>query len=126
MRNMQVPVHAAKKVGLYTAGGVVYTVSPVHTDDYYARKTRELVSLGVDAVYIKDPSGLLTPERAHTLVPVAQGRMRKVAAASAFALPHRTGALYRVPGRRARRGRRPHRNLGAGQWCLASRHRMVR
>lgn len=69
MRNMQVPVRAAKKVGLYTAGGVVYTVSPVHTDEYYARKTRELVGLGVDAVYIKDPSGLLTPERAQTLVP---------------------------------------------------------
>jgi oxaloacetate decarboxylase alpha subunit len=69
MRNMQVPVRAARKVGLYTAGGVVYTVSPVHTDDYYARKTRELVALGVDAVFIKDPSGLLTPERAATLVP---------------------------------------------------------
>jgi oxaloacetate decarboxylase alpha subunit len=69
MRNMQVSVRAAKKVGLYTAGGVVYTLSPVHTDDYYARKTRELVKLGVDAVYLKDPSGLLTPERAKTLVP---------------------------------------------------------
>jgi oxaloacetate decarboxylase alpha subunit len=69
MRNMEVPVRAAKKVGLYTAGGVVYTVSPIHTDDYYARKTRELVALGVDAVYIKDPSGLLTPERGATLVP---------------------------------------------------------
>ena len=69
MRNMQVPVQAAKRVGLYTAGGVVYTLSPVHTDDYYARKTRELVGLGVDAVYLKDPSGLLTPERAKTLVP---------------------------------------------------------
>jgi oxaloacetate decarboxylase (Na+ extruding) subunit alpha len=69
MRNLQVPVRAAKKVGLYTAGGIVYTVSPVHTDDYYVRKTRELVSLGVDAVYIKDPSGLLTPERVYTLVP---------------------------------------------------------
>lgn len=69
MRNMQIPVRAAKRVGLYTAGGVVYTLSPVHTDDYYARKTRELVGLGVDAVYLKDPSGLLTPERAKTLVP---------------------------------------------------------
>jgi len=69
MRNMEVPVRAAKRVGLYTAGGIVYTVSPVHTDDYYVRKTRELVSLGVDAVYIKDPSGLLTPERVYTLVP---------------------------------------------------------
>jgi oxaloacetate decarboxylase alpha subunit len=72
MRNMEVPVCAAKKVGLYTAGGVVYTVSPVHTDDYYARKTRELVALGVDAVFIKDPSGLLTPERAVTLVPAVK------------------------------------------------------
>ena len=69
MRNMEVPVRAAKKAGLYTAGGVVYTVSPVHTDAYYARKTRELVALGVDAIYLKDPSGLLTPERAETLVP---------------------------------------------------------
>ena len=69
MRNMEVPVRAAKKVGLYTAGGVVYTISPVHTDEYYVRKTHELVKLGVDAVYIKDPSGLLTPERAKTLIP---------------------------------------------------------
>ena len=59
MRNMRVPVRAAKDVGLYVAGGVVYTVSPVHTDDYYAKKIRELAALGVDAVYLKDPSGLL-------------------------------------------------------------------
>jgi oxaloacetate decarboxylase alpha subunit len=73
MRNMRAPVRAARKVGLYTAGGVVYTISPVHTDDYYARKTRELVTLGVDAVYLKDASGLLTPERAKTLVPAIKG-----------------------------------------------------
>ncbi|RTL55178.1 MAG: pyruvate carboxylase subunit B [Bradyrhizobiaceae bacterium] len=69
MRNMEVPVRAAKAVGLYTAGGVVYTLSPVHTDEYYKRKTRELVALGVDAIYLKDASGLLTPERVKTLVP---------------------------------------------------------
>jgi len=78
MRNMQVPVRAAKKVGLYTAGGIVYTVSPVHTDEYYARKTRELAGLGVDAVYIKDPSGLLTPERAQTLVPAIKAACGKL------------------------------------------------
>jgi oxaloacetate decarboxylase alpha subunit len=72
MRNMRVPVRAAKDVGLYVAGGVVYTVSPVHTDAYYAGKIRELAALGVDAVYLKDPSGLLTPERAETLIPVAK------------------------------------------------------
>src|SRR6202171_5111956 len=70
MRNMEVPARAAKRAGLYTAGGIGYTLSPVHTDQYYARKARELLTLGVDAVYIKDPSGLLTPERVQTLVPV--------------------------------------------------------
>ncbi len=70
MRNMEVPVRAAKSVGLYTAGGVAFSLSPVHTDEYFARKTRELIALGVDAVYLKDASGLLTPERIATLIPI--------------------------------------------------------
>lgn len=70
MRNMEVPIRAAKRVGLYVDGGVVYTLSPVHTDAYYARKVRELIALGADAVFLKDPSGLLTPERAASLIPV--------------------------------------------------------
>jgi oxaloacetate decarboxylase alpha subunit len=72
MRNMEVPVRAAKQVGLYVAGGVVFSESPVHTDAYFAGKIRELVALGVDAVYLKDASGLLTPERVATLVPAAK------------------------------------------------------
>lgn len=71
-RNLEVPVRAAKEVGLYTSAAFVYTVSPVHTDEYYVRKIKELVRLGVDAIYLKDPSGLLTPERAMTLVPAAK------------------------------------------------------
>jgi oxaloacetate decarboxylase alpha subunit len=69
MRNMIVPVGASKATGLTVAGGIVYTVSPVHTDAYYAGKARELVALGVDAVFLKDPSGLLKPERVRTLIP---------------------------------------------------------
>lgn len=72
MRNMEVPIRAGKKAGLYVDAGVVYTVSPVHTDEYYARKIKELVALGADAIFLKDPSGLLTPERAETLIPVAK------------------------------------------------------
>lgn len=70
IRNLEVPVRAAKAAGLYVAAGIVYTISPVHTDEYYARKAQELVRLGVDAVFLKDPSGLLTPERVKTLIPV--------------------------------------------------------
>jgi oxaloacetate decarboxylase alpha subunit len=72
IRNMEVPVKAGKKAGLYVDAGVVYTVSPVHTDQYYAKKIRQLVALGVDAIFLKDPSGLLTPERAATLIPAAK------------------------------------------------------
>lgn len=72
IRNLEVPIRAAKRVGLYVAAGVAYTQSPVHTDAYYAGKVRELVALGVDAVFLKDQAGLLTPERVATLVPVAK------------------------------------------------------
>jgi oxaloacetate decarboxylase alpha subunit len=47
-----------------------YTISPRHTDDFYASKAKELTeSPYVDGVYIKDQGGLLTPERVRTLVP---------------------------------------------------------
>jgi oxaloacetate decarboxylase alpha subunit len=69
LRNLEVPVRAAKAAGLYVAGGLAYTLSPVHTDAYYEEKARDLARLGVDAVFIKDASGLLTPERTRTLIP---------------------------------------------------------
>ncbi len=69
MRNLEIPIKAGKRHGLYVAGGLVFTFSPVHTDAYYVRKAEELIRLGVDAVFIKDASGLLTPERIATLVP---------------------------------------------------------
>jgi len=50
--------------------GLVYSISPVHTDDYYAVRAREIAaSADVDVLNLKDPGGLLTPERVRTLVP---------------------------------------------------------
>ncbi len=72
MRNLEIPIRAAKRCGLYVVGGLVYTYSPVHTDEYYAGKAKELVALGVDALFLKDASGLLTPERIATLVPAVK------------------------------------------------------
>ncbi len=72
MRNLDVPVRAAKSNGLHVVGGFVYTHSPVHTDTYYINKIQQLVTLGVDGVFLKDPSGLLTPERVTTLIPAAK------------------------------------------------------
>jgi len=72
MRNLQIPIRAAKDQGLYVVGGLVYTFSPVHTDAYFARKALQLVKLGVDAIFLKDASGLLRPERIATLVPAVK------------------------------------------------------
>ncbi|MDR7416980.1 MAG: biotin carboxyl carrier protein [Armatimonadota bacterium] len=46
-----------------------YTLSPRHTDAYYAEKTRELLAFKPDAIYLKDQGGLLTPDRVRTLLP---------------------------------------------------------
>jgi len=50
--------------------GLVYSLSPVHTDAYYAVRARAVAaSPDVDVLNLKDPGGLLTPERVRTLVP---------------------------------------------------------
>ena len=48
---------------------MTYTLSPVHTDAYYVARANELRALNVDFIAIKDPTGLLTPERGRTLFP---------------------------------------------------------
>ena len=63
-------VGIARKNGLQPIVNLIYSVSPKHTDEYYARKTREAASLGVPYLCLKDPGGLLTPERTRTLVPM--------------------------------------------------------
>jgi oxaloacetate decarboxylase alpha subunit len=50
-----------------------YSISPVHTDEFYAQKARAVASSpDVDLVYLKDQGGLLTIDRVRTLVPVIQ------------------------------------------------------
>ncbi|MBU0544534.1 MAG: pyruvate carboxylase subunit B [Proteobacteria bacterium] len=69
--NLTVSVAAAKAEGIEVAIPLVYSLSPVHTDAFYARKTAEMIQkLDPDTVMIKDSIGLLTPERTKTLVPI--------------------------------------------------------
>src|SRR5206468_8285625 len=71
-RNVALSVRAARAAGLHVTGVITYSLSPVHTDGYFAGKARELVRLGVDAIVLKDQSGLLTPDRVRTLVPAVR------------------------------------------------------
>ena len=68
IRNLGIPITEAKRHGLTVVPGIVFTESPVHTDEYYVKKTKEVMARGVEGIFLKDPSGLLRPERARTLV----------------------------------------------------------
>ena len=62
-------VQQAKNAGLKPIINLIYTVSPRHTDEYFASKIREAFALDVYRVIFKDPGGILTPERTKTVVP---------------------------------------------------------
>ncbi|MEB3101386.1 pyruvate carboxylase subunit B [Ferviditalea candida] len=68
-RNLEASIRAAHREGITVTALMVYTISPVHTDEYYRERARELVRLGADRIGIKDPTGLLLPDRARTLFP---------------------------------------------------------
>jgi oxaloacetate decarboxylase alpha subunit len=49
---------------------VMYGISPLHTDAWFAARVAEMTSWGIaGAIYVEDASGILTPERARTLLP---------------------------------------------------------
>ncbi len=51
-------------------GALVYSISPIHDDAHYANAAKVMAqSPDIDALYIKDPGGLLTAKRAQTLIP---------------------------------------------------------
>ncbi|MBX5468146.1 MAG: hypothetical protein K6U14_11740, partial [Firmicutes bacterium] len=56
-----------RSLGFEVVVALAYTLSPRHTDAYYAEKARQVLAFAPDAVYLKDQGGLLTPERVRTL-----------------------------------------------------------
>ena len=68
--NVEVARLVKRAGGEQVVGALVYTISPIHDDAHYAEAARTMAeSPDVDALYIKDPGGLLTAKRARTLIP---------------------------------------------------------
>jgi oxaloacetate decarboxylase (Na+ extruding) subunit alpha len=67
-------VSRAKRNGLGTVLNLIFSVSPKHTDEYYRHKAGEAAALKPDYICLKDPGGLLTPERTAALIKVIQDR----------------------------------------------------
>jgi oxaloacetate decarboxylase (Na+ extruding) subunit alpha len=63
--------------GAETIVALTYTISAVHDDAFYAGIAGQAAaSPDIDRAYIKDPAGLLTPERARTLIPAVRAQLR--------------------------------------------------
>jgi oxaloacetate decarboxylase (Na+ extruding) subunit alpha len=59
-----------KAGGDQIVAALTFTVSPMHDDKHFAECTQKLAASGrFDRIYLKDPGGLLTPQRAVTLIP---------------------------------------------------------
>jgi oxaloacetate decarboxylase (Na+ extruding) subunit alpha len=62
--------------GTEVIGALTYTLSAVHDDAFYADLAARLAaSPDFDRVYVKDPAGLLTPDRARTLIPAVRAAL---------------------------------------------------
>ena len=62
--------------GEYVIAALVFTLSPIHDDAYYAERARKLAACPfIDALYIKDPGGLLSSKRAATLIPAIKAQI---------------------------------------------------
>jgi oxaloacetate decarboxylase alpha subunit len=62
--------------GEQVIAALVFTLSPIHDDAYYVERARRLAaSPDIDALYVKDPGGLLSPARATTLLPAVKAQI---------------------------------------------------
>ena len=68
----------SRNVGIDPIVNLIFSLSPKHTDEYYAQKAREAAELDVHRICLKDPGALLTPERVRTLVPVVLGNTKNI------------------------------------------------
>lgn len=68
LRNMETAVKATKKYGGIAEVAMSYTVSPIHTEDYFVRLAQDIEAMGADIICIKDMANLLLPYSAYSLI----------------------------------------------------------
>jgi oxaloacetate decarboxylase alpha subunit len=75
IRNMKTAIDAALKTGKLVEGTICYTISPVHSVDYFLKVGEKLAELGVQIICLKDMGGLLAPYVAAELVEKLKARI---------------------------------------------------
>jgi len=75
IRNMRTSMEAVKRTGKTLEAAISYTISPVHSVDYFVERAEQLAEAGTDILCIKDMAGLLSPYMAHALVSELKKRL---------------------------------------------------
>ncbi|HEV2012447.1 MAG TPA: pyruvate carboxylase subunit B [Candidatus Dormibacteraeota bacterium] len=68
LRNLEVPIEAARKAGARVIGALVYSPSPVVDETRIVKSASRLKALGADWIGIEDVAGILAPATARSLV----------------------------------------------------------
>jgi oxaloacetate decarboxylase (Na+ extruding) subunit alpha len=69
----------ATEEGAEVVIGLMFTLSPVHTDELFAKKVRMVLEMGgVDAIHVEDTGGILTPERTRTLLAAIKREAKEI------------------------------------------------
>ncbi|MGL6166874.1 MAG: pyruvate carboxylase subunit B, partial [Fusobacteriaceae bacterium] len=68
LRNVKVAAEATKKFGGHCQIAISYTISPVHTMEYYKNLAKDISEMGADSIVIKDMAGILLPEEGYKLI----------------------------------------------------------
>jgi pyruvate/oxaloacetate carboxyltransferase len=75
IRNMKTAIEAALKTGKLVEGTVCYTISPVHSPDYFLRVADKLADTGVQIICLKDMAGMLAPYAAYEIIKKIKSRI---------------------------------------------------
>src|SRR3954470_15195540 len=75
VRNMKTAIEAALATGKLVEGTVCYTISPVHSADYFLRVAEKLAEMGVQIICLKDMAGMLAPYPAYEIVGKLKSRL---------------------------------------------------
>jgi len=67
-RNIETAVDEVLKQGKHAQGCICYTTSPIHNLEKYAAMGKQLESIGVHSICIKDMAGIMGPQEAYDLV----------------------------------------------------------
>jgi pyruvate/oxaloacetate carboxyltransferase len=88
-RNMKTAIEAALGAGKIVEGTVCYTLSPVHSVDYFVRIGQKLADMGVQILCLKDMAGMLAPYTASEII----GRLKATIALPVHLHSHCTAGL---------------------------------